>query len=413
MARRVSRSVAEFLALNSSMVAMIVMVVLIGLGEKMAERFLPLYIVALGGTNIAVGFLNSMDNLLSALYSFPGGYISDKIGYKRALIVFTLIAMLGYALVILIPTWQAVLIGAIFFISWTAISLPAVMSMVSKVVRREKRAMGVTVHSFVRRIPMALGPLLGGLIIGLYGRGRDQNAAQVLGVRTAFGVALLLGIAAIAFVWFFMAEEDTSKKTEPARLIQMAGKLIRNAPLLNLLVSDILIRFAEQIPYAFVVLWVVKVNGLSEFRFGILSVVEMATAMLVYIPVAYLADRYTRKPFVLITFGFFTLFPLVLYFSRTFPILVLAFVLRGLKEFGEPTRKALIMDLAPEDAKAGTFGTYYLIRDVIVAVVSFSGAYLWNVSPRANFLAAFACGVVGTVLFAIFGKDLKGGEQEA
>jgi MFS family permease len=127
--------------------------------------------------------------------------------------------------------------------------------------------------------------------------------------------------------------------------------------------------------------------------------------MLVYLPVAYLADRSTKKPYVLTTFGFFTLFPLVLLGSRTFGMLALAFVIRGLKEFGEPTRKALIMDLAPEEAKALTFGAYYLVRDVIVSIAALSSAFLWNVSPAANFLVAAGCGVLGTVWFAIFGKD--------
>ncbi len=399
MFRTAAKRFVNFFGLNSSMVAMIVMVVLIGQGEKMAERFLPLYITALGGTVIAVGLLNSMDNMLSALYSFPGGYLSDKLGYKKALIVFTLVAMFGYALVILIPDWRIVLIGAVFFISWTAVSLPAIMSMVSRAVPKEKRSMGVTVHSFVRRIPMALGPVLGGLLIGVYG--------QVVGVRLAFGAAFALGLVSIVFVWFFMHEDGGAKKSEPLRLMVMLRQIRHNAPLLNLLTSDILIRFAEQIPYAFVVLWVVQNNGLKEIQFGLLTTVEMVTAMAIYIPIAYLADKYTKKPFVLITFGFFTLFPLVLLFSRSMPALILAFIIRGLKEFGEPTRKALIMDLAPEDAKAATFGTYYLVRDCIVSVVSFAGAYLWQVSPAANFLTAFGCGVVGTVLFAIFGKDLK------
>ena len=133
----------------------------------------------------------------------------------------------------------------------------------------------------------------------------------------------------------------------------------------------------------------------------------MVTAMLIYIPVAYLADRSTKKPFVLITFGFFTLFPLILIFSHSFPMLVLAFIIRGLKEFGEPTRKALIMDLAPEDKKALTFGVYYLIRDVIVSIAAFGGAFLWNISPQVNFLTAFAFGLIGMAFFAIYGRDMK------
>jgi MFS family permease len=377
------------------MAAVLAMAVLVGLGEKMAERFLPLYLLALGGSAVTIGLLNGMDNLLSALYSFPGGFLSDRLGFKRALIVFTLVAMAGYCVVIFVPAWPAVLVGAVFFISWTAVSLPAVMSMVAQAVGKEKRVMGVTLHSFVRRIPMALGPVIGGLAIGSWGR--------VTGVRVAFIVAFVLGAAAIVFVWLF-AEDEPAKRAAPVRPGRFAALL--SPALRNLLVSDILIRFAEQIPYAFVVVWAVNNNGVSPFQFGILTTIEMVTAMLVYIPVAWLADRYGKKRFVLMTFGFFTLFPLVLVFSRSFAALAVAFVIRGLKEFGEPTRKALIMDLAPEDAKAATFGTYYLIRDCVVAVAAFSGAFFWNISPQTNFLVAFGFGIAGTILFAIVGRDV-------
>jgi hypothetical protein len=82
------------------------------------------------------------------------------------------------------------------------------------------------------------------------------------------------------------------------------------------------------------------------------------------------------------------------------------FIIRGLKEFGEPTRKALIMDLAPKDNKAGMFGLYYLIRDVIVSDAALGEAFLWQMSPTVNPLAA-ACGFVGTIYFRAFGGALK------
>src|SRR4030042_839429 len=110
-----------------------------------------------------------MDNLLSPLYSFPGGYLSDRLGYKRALVVFNLVAMTGYLIVILFPHWLAVIICAAFFLSWSALSLPATMTLVSRSLPLGKRTMGVSIHSLVRRIPMALGPVIGGVLIGLYG----------------------------------------------------------------------------------------------------------------------------------------------------------------------------------------------------------------------------------------------------
>jgi MFS family permease len=176
----------------------------------------------------------------------------------------------------------------------------------------------------------------------------------------------------------------------------------------NLLFSDILIRFCERIPDAFVVVWVTRTMAgpVSELTFGWLSAVENMTAVLVYLPVAYMADRFGKKPFVLITFGFFTCFPLALMHAQSLWAVIPVFVLRGLKEFGEPTRKALIMDLAPEDRKAAMFGLYYLIRDVLVAFAALGGAWLWLISPQLNLLVAFGFGVLGTLWFAWRGKDV-------
>ncbi len=135
---------SALLGLQRSTVGVLTMVVLVGMGERMAERFLPIYMLALGGGVLAIGLLQAMDNFLSALYSFPGGYLSDRIGTKRSLLIFNLVAMAGFALVIVIPTWQAVLAGAVLFISWTAISLPATMSLMYKVLPTNKRGSGDT-----------------------------------------------------------------------------------------------------------------------------------------------------------------------------------------------------------------------------------------------------------------------------
>ena len=412
------RKIADFLGLKKSIVAVLSMVILIGMGEKMAERFLPLYLIALGGGTFSIGLLNGLDNLLSALYSFPGGYASDKLGHKKALLLFNLIAMAGYAVVIIFPFWQAVIVGAILFISWTAISLPATMDMVATVLPKNKRTMGVSVNSLVRRIPMALGPVIGGALIGAFG--------EKTGIHIAFFVALVLAGVSLIIQQTMIDDKPKIQKEHTSE----NGTALLTPQLRRLLVSDVLVRFCEQIPYAFVVIWCVSVNKITPLQFGLLTTIEMVTAVLVYIPVAYLADKSTKKPFVVTTFVFFTIFPLVLLVAKSFWVMVIAFVIRGLKEFGEPTRKALIMDLAPDGRKAATFGIYYLIRDMIVSIAAFGGALLWDAStanliidtigfgnfllpffnaaasPATNFLVAFGFGLLGTLYFAFFGQDL-------
>jgi MFS family permease len=312
-------------------------------------------------------------------------------------------AMAGFIVVILIPTWPAVILGSVLFLSWTAISLPASMGLVASVLPKDKRTMGVSMHSMVRRVPMALGPIIGGVFIGVWG--------ERTGVRLAFVAALAMAVVALVMQQKLIVDDRGSASGDGVPgLTKNPIKALRllSPNLKNLLVSDILVRFCEQIPYAFVVVWAMKVitSPISAVQFGFLTAIEMVVAMLIYIPVAYLADRGTKKPFVAITFVFFTLFPLALLFSHSFAWLVGAFILRGFKEFGEPTRKALIMDLAPEGRKAATFGLYYLLRDTVVSVAAFGGAFLWMISPATNFLAAFACGVAGTGWFLVKGTDL-------
>lgn len=402
-------SLAEFFGLRRSIVGLLGMVILVGMGERMAERFLPLYLLTLTGWEFLPGLLNALDNFLSAQYSFPGGYLSDKLGIKRSLLLFNLIAMAGFLIVILFANWIAVFAGSVLFLSWTAISLPATMDLVAKALPKHKRTMGVSMHSLVRRIPMAVGPIIGGILIDRLG--------VVDGTRMAFGGALAMAILA-ALLQQLLIEEDAEHTRASRQIAEMNPlRVLRgmNRPLRNLLVADILIRFCEQIPYAYMAIWTMetlKGAHISGTRFGILTAIEMATAILVYIPVAWLADRGNKKPFVIMTFIFFTLFPLALFYSRSFELLIGAFILRGLKEFGEPTRKALIMDLAPEDRKAAMFGAYYWVRDSIVTLGAVLGAVLWEFSPTANFLAAFAFGAIGTIWFAIKGSDLGGSTED-
>ncbi len=391
------------LALNRSTLGIFVMVILVGMGEKMAERFLPIYLISLGGGAIVIGLLQAMDNLLSAVYVYPGGYLSDRIGTKKALLVFNLVAIAGFALVVLIPAWQAVIVGAALFISWSAISLPATMNLMYRVLPENKRTMGVSVHALVRRIPMAAGPVIGGFFILHWG---EQD-----GVRFAFLLALLLAAVALVFQQKMIAEDrgiTTAKKLTSSDSLSTGPRAIfkgMRPDMKKLLVADILIRFCEQMPYAFVVVWCMKTvsQPVTAVQFGVLTAIEMVTAMVVYIPVAWFAGKKAKKPLVLTSFFLFTLFPLVLLYSRNFPCLVAAFFIRGLQELGEPTRKALIMDLSPDDCRGAMFGLYYLIRDVFVAAAALSGAFVWQKSPEICLFSAFLFGIAGTVGYAFFG----------
>ncbi|TAK35946.1 MAG: MFS transporter [Saprospiraceae bacterium] len=382
------------LALQGNVVPLLVLVLLIVTGEKLWERFLPKYLEDLGASVLVIGSLGFLQNMLNAWWALQGGRWSDKLGDRRAFQLFSLLAVGGYLVAILIPHWAAVFAGMVFFSAWGAVSLPGSLSLIIKSVGKGKAAMGISMHSVIRRIPMAVGPLLGALLIGAFG--------MVGGIRAAFGVSAVLCLAGLFLLKNFSGKSETYEQLPFLTIWQrMDGRLK------NLLFSDILIRFCEQIPYVFVVLWCINRVGVSAGQFGVLTAVEMTVAALIYIPVASFSDRMERKPFVAATFIFFTLFPVLLFYSETWPMLLLAFVVRGLKEFGEPTRKAMIVELSIEGAQARTVGAYYFIRDFTTAFAAFLGGWLWLQNPGLNLWTAAAFGAVGTVAFLFLGKGTE------
>jgi len=388
---------ARFLALKRNTVLLLGALVLALTGERLWLNFVPKYLETLGAGIFIIGLFDALQTLLGALYAYPGGWLTDHWGQRRSLLLFNALSLAGYTLVLLWQHWLALVLGAFLFLAWSALSLPATLTVVATSLEARQHTMGVGVQSMVRRVPMMIGPLVGGWLVTRFG--------WADGVRFALAGCIVLSLFTAVFQWF-MAEPESGRadllvgQDARQRVPTFLDVIKSFSPTLReLLVSDILIRFCERIPYAFVILWAMNHNGVTAEQFGTLIAIEMITAMLCYIPVAHLADKHGQRPFVLATFVFFTLFPVTLLWANNFFWLALAFAVRGLKEFGEPARKALIIAQAKPELRSRTYGAYYLIRDCVVTSGSLLGAWLWSIGPRVNFVGAAICGALGTIWF--------------
>lgn len=382
----------DFLALRRNTTLLLVALVLAGLGEKLWLGFAPKYLQTLGAGVFIIGLFDALQTLLGAIYAYPGGLLTDRWGQRRSLLLFSALSLAGYVLVLVWQHWLALVIGVFLFLAWSGFSLPTTFAVIATSLDRRQHTIGVGVQSMVRRVPMMVGPLIGGWLITRFGW--EQ------GVRYTLIGCIVLNVATGVFQWF-MAEPTAEAKADDGKADVGFFGVVKsfNPTLRELLISDILIRFCERIPYAFVILWAMNHGGVNAQQFGWLVAIEMITAMVCYIPVAHLADKYGQRPFVLATFVFFTLFPVSLLWADNFAWLAVAFVVRGLKEFGEPARKALIIAQASPELRNRTFGAYYLIRDCVVTSGSFLGAWLWSIGPRINFIGAALCGALATLLF--------------
>src|SRR5881409_2084015 len=385
-----ARRLTDFFGLKRNLVVLLVAIFVIGAGEELWMRFVPKYLQAVGATVFVIGLYDALRTLLGAIYAYPGGVLVDRWGHRRAFIIFNVVSIVGYALVLLVPHWAAVIAGMFLFLSWTCFSLPATFSLIGAALEANRHSMGVGVQSVIKRLPIMIAPFFGGILIDRFG--------IIPGVRIALVVSVFF--SAVTILLQRQLREEPKEKVQKSDRWNFWRSLREfDSPMRRLLLSDILIRFCERVPYAWVVIFAMDYIGVSGRQVGILTAIEMLASTLCIIPAAHYADRYRREPFVIVTFVMFTLFPISLLMARSFPALVIAFSIRGLKEFGDTSRKALIIGYSDSARRGQMVGAYYLVRDLIVSTGAIVGAYLWQLGPRLNFLAAAAFGVIGTIIY--------------
>jgi len=384
---------ADFFALKRNLVITLIAIFIIGTGEELWMRFVPKYLQTLGASVFLIGLYDALRTLISAIYAYPGGLWADRWGHRRAFITFNLVSIAGYALVLLIPHWAGVIAGMFLFLCWSCFSLPATFSLVGATVAADRYSMGIGVQMVIKRVPIMIAPVIGGILIDRFG--------IVPGVRIALIISIVL--SALTFIALRELHEERKEAAEiapaPERWSFLDSLRGFDTSMWWLLFSDILVRFCERIPFAWVVIFAMDYAGATGKEVGLLTTIEVLVATLCIIPSSYFADKHRREPFVVATFVMFTLFPVVLLFSRSFPALMIAFFIRGLKEFGDTSRKALIVIYSDPERRGQMIGAYYLVRDLIVSSGAVVGAYLWVRSPAANFLGAAAFGLAGTFIY--------------
>jgi MFS family permease len=381
-----------FLGLERNVAVMLAAFFALGMGEELWTRFVPKYLEALGAGAWVVAVYGTLRDLLDAVYPYPGGWLADRLGRRSALILFAVLAIGGYLLYMAAPSWPWILAGTVLVMAWSSLTLPAIFAVIGDYLPPTQRAMGFGVQSILKRVPIILAPPLGGLLIATLGLAG--------GIRVGLAVTILLALLGVAILR--RAWVETAPAAPDAQ--SLAGLWREMDPgLKRLLLADVLARWAEGIPKVFILLFVIDVLGANVVEFGSLTSVQMIAATLVYLPLARLSDRMNRKPFVLLTFAFFALFPLALAMARGALWLTLAFVVAGLRETGEPARKALIVDLAAAGARGRAVGLYYLVRGLSVFPASLVGGWLWTIDRRLPFYVAFAVGAAGFLVHARWG----------
>jgi len=385
-ATRPGARLREFFSLERNVTAASSAVFLLGFGEELWKKFLPKYLEALGASTPVIGLFGTAEDFFDAIYQYPGGWIADRFGRRRAFFCFIGLACVGYLFYLFGPTWPFAFAGLAFAMAWQSMASPAIFAVIGDSLPTEKRAMGFTIQSILKRVPIVIAPVIGGVIIASRG--------IVGGVHIGIIITLALVGLTVLLIRFINIARVAHYEINIVGVWKSFQKGLK-----RLLISDIFIRTCEGMADVLIILFVTNVLHVSVARFGILIAIHTVTTLLIYVPAAKATERVGGRPFIIATFCAFALYPLAIISAHDFTGLVIAFIIGGLREIGEPARKAMILDFAEPKVRARSVGLYYLMRSLAITPAAAIGGLLWKITPQTPFVLAGAFGVTGTFIF--------------
>src|SRR5215217_790300 len=177
---------ADYLALEHNVTIASAAVFLLGFGEELWKKFLPKYLEALGATTPIIGLFGTAEDFFDACYQYPGGFVADRFGRRRAFLTFIALASLGYLVYLFSSSWPFLFVGLALVMAWQSMASPAIFAVIGDSLPRERRAMGFTLQSILKRVPNVIAPVVGGAVIASLG--------IVKGIHVALSITFVLAL---------------------------------------------------------------------------------------------------------------------------------------------------------------------------------------------------------------------------
>src|SRR5256885_1584072 len=181
--------ITGFLSLERNVTLASGAVFILGFGEELWKKFLPKYLEALGASVPVISLFGTAEDFFDAVYQYPGGWIADRFGRRRAFLIFVALAVVGYLIYLFSPSWPFLFLGLAFVMAWQSMASPAIFAVIGDSLPKERRAMGFTLQSILKRVPSVIAPIAGGALIASFG--------VVKGIHVALLITLVLALLAM------------------------------------------------------------------------------------------------------------------------------------------------------------------------------------------------------------------------
>lgn len=341
-----------------------------------------------------LGLIAAIPPLCQALLAIPTGFLSDKIGSKKMLILSFIFASVGAILAGLARNPLMLVIAISLVYINTTIYHPASYSYTTKMFTAGDRSKALGLHGAGGNLGHATGPLAVSLLVGLL-------AWQWRKVYLVLAIPMIAGIIMVLFL-----REEKTERTERKVIEEGEATKLLTTSLVMFLVYNSLRSMGRGMIRSFLVLYLQDIRGMDIALASFLSSSTTLTGLVAAPMGGYMASRLGDKRWLQITLVIAYIFLALSFNLPGNTVFILFYVLYGFSNtLGMAPRNSLIARLTPKKQRGLGYALLFLPGSIVGAIAPIVAGYLAEVIGFGNiFNIAIGINLIGLAILKFMVK---------
>ncbi|MCD4685036.1 MAG: MFS transporter [Anaerolineae bacterium] len=301
--------------------------------------------------------------------------------------------LIGYVGFILAPTWEWVMLGALFGQIGVSLVSPSFQAYIAEQAPEGKTSSTFGLINGLFLICRVIGPITGGLL------------AYYMGYRVLLWISTgVYSVSTIMRVWMARGTRFEMQRLQPRELVRdisaLRGLLLAGGLLTWLFIVDGLIDASGQMTRVFMPKYLTDVGGINASGFGALMALMNLVSAITMWPAGRLADRVGERRVIALGLALMSSAWFVLAGLPYHVLFVVVFTAIGIaRALIEPAFSALISKSVPKESLGITWGVFMTALGVLAIPAPYLGGLIYNhVAPHATFIVAACAALIALPL---------------
>lgn len=362
-------------------------------GTTMVWPFLTIYaseklLLPLAAITSLMTF-NSVSGLISSIVA---GSLVDRFGRKGMMVI----GLLGMAVVYLgyipaIEFWQFALLMLLSGI-FNPLYRVGTDAIVADMIEPENRTQAYSLTRMGRNVGVALGPILGGLVLS-----RSYN----IGFISASVALTFFGLLTIIFLKETLQRDEGKSKDSLRDQLKVVSQALQNKAFTRMIASFTMMDICATLMWVVLAVYIKQNFGIGEAQYSWIPTTNALMVIFLQVAITRVSQRHSPTRVMPVGAAFYAIAMIFVAVSSSFWGFLLAMIIMT---FGElvavPTATAYVANLAPPDQRGRYLGFFGLTWYIALSVGPMGAGFLSdNIGIQAPWFAGAVVGIIAVLMF--------------